>query len=337
MSKAPSKEQWEKLYAISNEIKKLEPWNFLYDMDIITIKLVGREEPLFCSIMGSLGECFAISVYRDYSERAGLIKLSNSNSLPPSIIMSYQNCLTCYFGNRNEIENEDMQVIRDLGLKFRGKNNWIYFRNHKAGYCAWFIDDEECELLIDVFQNLFMSILAMDKGLIVDFDSGETLLREFSKKRNEWINYAASIPEIPYVYDEIEIKDELLIKKMKSKKKTATEIECELFFPFFPIQESKVQRPYFPEMFVVADVNTEMIIYHEAVQPEDNKIQIVLDILIEYIMKNGRPKTIFVRDEKMAGIIADLCEKIDIKLVKLLNLPLIDDFILSMEDMNPTM
>ncbi len=330
MSKAPSKEQWEKLYEVTKMIKKIEPWNFLYDTDIITIKLSERKEPLFCSIMGALGECFAISIYRDYSELSGLYKIRDGADLPSCIIMSYQNCLTCYFGDRDEMADEDMQVLRDLGLRFRGNNNWIYFRNHKAGYYPWFISYEDCEILISAFQNLYMAILALGQGILVDFDNGDTLLREFSKERDEWINYAASMPEIPYIYDKIKINNELLIKKMMNKKKTANEIECELFCPIMPIQENKSDRPYLPQMFVMADIKTEMMINYEMVQPEDNKVQLVLDILIDYILKNGRPKTIYVRDDKMTGIIADLCKRIDVKLIEQLNLPIIDDFISSM-------
>lgn len=334
MSNQPSKELWKALYEITNKIKLLKPWNNFYDMDIITIKLPNREEPVFCSIMGALGECFGIGVYQGYSELSNLFKIAEMKDIPYSILMSYQNCLICNFDNRNELAEEDIQVLRDLGLRFRGDNNWIFFRSHKTGYYPWFINSEECELLIETFQNLYMAILAKNKGLTVDFNNGETLMREYSKERNEWLNYGTLLPRIPFAYDAVSVDDELLIKKLKMQKKTSFEIECELFFPNFPIQENKTQRPYFPKTFALADINTQMIDRYEIISPEEDEIQVILGILIDYILNHGRPRTIYVRDERMVGILEDFCKKIDVKLSERTNLIIIDDFIVSMENMN---
>ena len=41
--------------------------------------------------------------------------------------MSDQNCITCYWGNRDEIDDEMYSIIKQLGLRFRGNGNWILF------------------------------------------------------------------------------------------------------------------------------------------------------------------------------------------------------------------
>jgi len=64
MRNEASIEQWNKLYEVTINIKKLEPWNYLWDIDIITIILPEYEEPFYCSVMGKNGQCFAISVYK---------------------------------------------------------------------------------------------------------------------------------------------------------------------------------------------------------------------------------------------------------------------------------
>lgn len=58
MRKEASIEQWNELYDVTINIKKLEPWNYLWDMDIITIILPGYEEPFYCSVMGRGGQCY---------------------------------------------------------------------------------------------------------------------------------------------------------------------------------------------------------------------------------------------------------------------------------------
>ncbi len=333
MKNQPTKEAWQDLYEVAKSIKELQPWEYLYDMDIITIKLPEREKPLFCSVMGANGECYAIGVFPGYAELSGLRKMSNWKDVPLSILMNYQNCLMCNYGDRDEMLEEDMNVLKDINLRFRGNNNWIYFRSHKSGYCQWFIDAEECELLTKALQNFAMAFVALGKGLKVDFENGETLMREYSEERCKWINYAMPMPEIPVQWNEITIGNELLVKQLKQAKATANELECELCYVYAPIQENKKQRPYLPKMFMLANVNTQMLIKNEMLSLGQDENQLVLDMLAEYINEYGRPKTIYVRDKQMYGIVMNLCKKIGINLVEKHNLSTVDDFIDSITEM----
>ncbi|OGO93620.1 MAG: hypothetical protein A2Y17_00745 [Clostridiales bacterium GWF2_38_85] len=75
------------------------------------------------------GECYGIGVYPGYESIMGFYSLLNaSENEPLSYTMNLQNCLMCYFGDRDELAPEEREIIKGLGLKFRGQNNWIYFR-----------------------------------------------------------------------------------------------------------------------------------------------------------------------------------------------------------------
>ena len=41
--------------------------------------------------------------------------------------MSDQNCITCYWGNRDEIDDEMYSIIKQLGLRFRGNGKLDLF------------------------------------------------------------------------------------------------------------------------------------------------------------------------------------------------------------------
>src|SRR5690242_13104337 len=52
-------------------------------------------------------------------------------------------CLTISFVDREFLERPDLAVIRSLGLRFRGRGAWPWFRSQQPGYLPWYLDQEE--------------------------------------------------------------------------------------------------------------------------------------------------------------------------------------------------
>ena len=122
-------EQWKELYDLAIEITKLKPWNSYWDMDLIAVETKKNEEPNFVSIMGKSGTCTGISVYRGMEGYSDFCQICNDDyNVPATFVMSDQNCITCYWGNRDEVDDDMYSIIKQLGLRFRGNGNWIYFK-----------------------------------------------------------------------------------------------------------------------------------------------------------------------------------------------------------------
>ena len=191
----PSLEQWEALYEVANNLKKLAPWRALSDTDILVLQLPGQEEPVYCSVMGSGGMSYGISVYPGRESFARLRRIIEQDEHSrPELLMLEQDCLVCNFGDREEIEPQDRAVMKELGLRFRGRGQWIYFRSMAPGQFPWFLDAEQAELLTSALQNLAMLCLCYMEGkLTADFDAGETLTRWYDPEKDVWMN--AVIPQ----------------------------------------------------------------------------------------------------------------------------------------------
>ena len=94
-----------------------------------------KKEPVFLSAMGRNGECYGIGVYPGYRSIAGYYRLLESPDKAEQIDpLMFQNCLMCYYGNRDELAPQEREIIKALNLRFRGENNWIYFRSMEEGY-----------------------------------------------------------------------------------------------------------------------------------------------------------------------------------------------------------
>jgi hypothetical protein len=328
MRKEASKEQWGELYDAAMMVKQFEPWEGFYETDLITILLPGYEMPFYVSVMGSAGECFGIAIYDGFEGITDFLEMIDGEEVPMSQRARFQNCLTCFLGNREELTKKELQLIKDMGLKFRGRNEWIYFRSFKRGYQPHMLDKEEVAAATEILRQLFMAIKAfVEQRFEVDFEGGETLFRRYDAKEKLWYTFPAPLILPPREYPVPLIEDQLLVSRLKKKKATATELEIDPVVLGTVVNDKKYDRPVMPLLLVVADHKNGMVLWHEMLTPEDDEMQVILGTVVEYIMQMGRPKAIFIRDKRTQAILSDLCSRTGIPLKVKGSLKAIDSFL----------
>lgn len=307
--------QWQSLYEVAIRLKEMKPWTQLWDMDLIRIILPGYEEPYFCSIMGNAGECLAVGVYKGYDSIHGFYDLAYKNKMPPSQLIRYQKSLMCYFGDREELTDKERKIIKDLGLKFRGRNEWIYFRSFEPRYAPYQPDESQVIELTEVLRNLYMALIQLFQGKIkVDFDNGYALQRSYDEETNLWLNYAVPNELPPRKRIIPAINDHLLIAKLKKMKSNGSEVELDTLYFDTIIKDRQYHKPIIPVMLLLADSRTGTILGHDMLSPEDDIINKVFNVFIGYIQNFGKPKMIHVRDEYMKDNLKDLCKRIGVSI-----------------------
>lgn len=319
--------EWRALYDIAIRIKEMKPWEELWDMDLVTILLEGKEEPCICSVMGRGGECYGIGAYIGIESIHNFFVVANSPDVPSHQLIRYQNNIMCNFGNRDELTNKERNIIKELGLKFRGKNNWIYFRVFEKGYAPYMPNRSEVLELTDILKNLYMALGALHKGVKVDFEGGHTLMRRFDEERNLWINYEMPvfIPEVQYNIPVLQ--DEILIKRLKKQPQDSAILELDIAYLNSAIKERGYDKPLIPRLCVLADVRSGMLLEQIMMTPDDDEVEVIFGIIINYIMQRGKPKQIIVRDEYISSILTDLCKQVGVEMVISGEMPGIDEFV----------
>ncbi len=327
MRKEASLEQWKLLYEVAIKFKALKPWNNLWDIDLTQIVLPEYEEPFFSSVMGKAGECIAIGTYVGVDAINGFYYIIDNPKISPTQYIRYQNNLMCYFGDRNELSSKELKVIKDLGLKFRGKNEWIYFRAFETGYVPYILDEHQVVRLTFVFQQLYMALKHFVEGKIkVDFESGNILKRQYDDKSKLWLTSEAPNIIPPRVRRTTVINDELLLAKLNKLKDINNEIELDTLFLNVVINDKEFEKPFLGKLLIIAECKSGMLIDQSMLSPKDDVTENVLGIFINFLMQNGKPKTVYIRDEYMKDCLVDLCEKIGILLKVKGKLKAIDTF-----------
>lgn len=323
----PTLEQWTALYEVAENLKILAPWRALADVDILLLELPGQNETVYCSISGMAGMDYNISIYPGTEAYLRLKRIIDQDAYQPELLMLEMDCLTCHFGSREDIDPEDREVMKQLGLRFRGRNQWIYFRAMKPGHFPWYLDAGQAELLISALQNVAMLCLCYMEGkLPVDFEAGETLLRFYDSKKELWMNAVVPMPQ-PKLERSFHISDELLLPRLKKCPKTAVKLEVDSFYLPIHVQENKKSPPAGMYTTLLADRESGMILDQHNAAPTDGDLLVAISMLIHYIEECGRPSAVYVRSEWMGACLRSFCQEVGIKLVEGKGVPVVDGLI----------
>lgn len=318
MRKEATLEQWKELYEIALKIKELEPWKHLWDMDVFTIKLPDVDQPCFCSILGHGGECYGINTFVGYDGLRDFISIAEceKDEMASEYVMSEQSNLSCYFGNRDEVPSKQKKIIKDLGCKFRGENQWIYFESYKKGYIPYILDEEETVLLTKCLQQFVQAFEEyLEQGIKVDFENGESLLRYYDNETKDWCNEIASLPFLQNNYTLTVLDDEFLKAKMKKRPKVNAVLEIDMVYMRAVIRDKEFDRPVSPKLLLMMDHNEDVVICQEMLTPKNDEAEEIMNMFIELVMQYGKPKQILIRNQYIGSVLQDTCKYCGISLI----------------------
>jgi len=152
--KPPSIEEWKDLYRVAIELKKLKPWEWVWDSDIFGVQDPATGEIGYCCVMGRAGEHFALGVYLGSEGLDGLIGIQSGEiSYHEPVELLNKKYLMASFEDRRYIDEQDYEIIRKLGLRFREQNAWPLFRSYLPNHPPWYLNHVEAKFLTLVLQQ----------------------------------------------------------------------------------------------------------------------------------------------------------------------------------------
>lgn len=328
-------EDWKRLYEAATRIRELEPWKILSDMDIVGIQ-VGKdpENTAFYSILGKAGECYGIVVYEGYDAFNSYLMLTMQEqmNLPVEYTMFYQNNLTCYWGNRDELSAKQREIIKELGYKYRGKNNWMYFLSYEPGYYPYNLNRDEVVRMTEHMENLVMAFTYYkESGTHIDFEHGNMFSFVYSSDRNTWHFGEEPLPFTRYNFGNLVITDEGLLEALSKVPKGTLSLEADVRPLGAAVYDKKYDKPANPAMSILADVNTGMMISCDMNEPDEDAMVGLAEALVGFILKAGAPKEIRVSNVIVEAALEQICEICKIKLKRVKRLTEIDGFWMAMK------
>lgn len=334
MRKEASLEQWRVLYEVATRIKERKPWEKFWDMDLIGIRGGAEEDTVFFSILGRGGDCYGIVVYEGYEGLNSFLMLTMQQSMNLSVqyAMFNQKNLTCYWGNRDELTNKQRSIIKDLGYKYRGKNQWLYFMSFEPGYYPYNMDAEEVQRMSVYLQDLDLALQNYDAANVkVDFENGNMFLFTFGKDKKTWQFGESPLPFTAFQFGNLMITDEELLSDLEEASKCGAVLEADISVLGASVSDKKYDRPANPALSLLGDAHSGTVIKFEMVQPEDDAIVMLAEILIEFIFQYGAPMEIRVSNVIVEAGLEQICDVCGIKLRRVKRLQGLDSFMQEMQ------
>jgi len=333
----PTLDEWKKLYEATIEFKKLKPWRWMRDNDLFAVKNPETGEYAYCCVMGNMDEYYGITAYLGAEGLSGAFKLINdeiSPDDPDSMFML--NCLMLSLEDRQFLTEEDRNVIKQLGLRFRGKNEWPLFRSHKPGYFPWYISSDECRFFtVIINQCIYVAMKCKEEGSDflrysrgVDDPRAIAFFTRVPERKNggvKWNDEYITPPEYTPRYSSFEIKDELKVRRLKKiGKQKGSAWEIDTFYSPGPVQERPGLRPYYPKVCLVFEQGRGRILGFNIIKSIDTEGIKFIDMINEIIEKYKQfPFKIMVQRDETYFLLQSYCKQLGINLEKvdrLLNL-----------------
>ena len=265
----PDIREWRRLYEATIRVKEISPWEWMTEADDFGVQNPETGELGFVSVMGMLGEHYAVSLYLGSGGIHGFLNLQEMGPFadPEALIQVPQ--LQASFEDREELDKRDREVIKELGLKFRGRSAWPMFRSYRTSFFPWFLESGEASFLSVALEQLAdvaprfreeLSLLEPSEGggylLRVPRQEGETLL---------WEDASTGIPPLDAPPIEVEVEVSKL-EALGQLPRRGVRLEVDFFMFPAPVQDEG-DRPYFPHMLLMVDAESGMILGSELLKP----------------------------------------------------------------------
>lgn len=264
---SPSLQQWQALYQAASGFKEIGLWEWMLDSDIFGVQNPESGEIGYCCIMGHLREHFALGVYLGAQGLGGYLKIQSGEIRgDPIEVLMLQKCLMASYEDRGELTKKDLELIKTLGLKFRGRQSWPLFRNYDPGYYPWYLTASEAEYLTLALQQATEIALRFKEApdMLTPPERGLLLVRVPVKEgytyrwREEWLPPAPLEKKTHRI--EIPVDALRRVKEVASRQQGTW--ECALFWSPEAVR-GEGGRPYFPYMCLWVDRRSGLVLNAE--------------------------------------------------------------------------
>lgn len=324
---SPAMDDWKKLYDLMSQVEKLAPWEWMHEDDIFGFQMPGTDELGFVSVMGALGEHYSIAIYQGARGLDGFWHMQElGDKMTPETVLQVPQ-LQASFEDRVETTADDREIIKKLGLKFRGAKAWPQFRSYRPGCFPWYIEKAEAEMLICGLEQLLdvAPRFKENSDIFMPTDDDDDYLVRV-RKNDIWEDTTQYLDLHEGTTLELKMNMAALahLKKMMPGKAI---IEVDLFMVSNPIHEKRQERPYFPYMLMVCDHESRMILSADLLKPLPTLEAMWEDVpakTVEILAGGFAPKEIMVRNDFMKSLLEFVGEELGCKVKKSARLSAID-------------
>lgn len=155
-----NKELWLEMYKAAERVRDLAAWNWMTEDDVFMVQDPDNEEnTAFCSLMGANGEFHGLAIYRGWDGFRSYNDLKFSGDFESDVVsLNYglmQDCWMVEFTEKDKLNVAGEAALKELGLKYKGKLNWLDITDRGAGFAPWYLEEEDVPFVTTCLNQFF--------------------------------------------------------------------------------------------------------------------------------------------------------------------------------------
>ncbi len=333
-------EEWRPLYEVAERVKELAPWRWMREESIFGVQDPKTGEFGYVSVMGMLGEHLSVAVYlganaiHQFGDLANVADVNDEWEVGSRLMLIPQ--MQASFEDQDMVEKEDMNVMRRLKLKYRGRFAYPVFRTIRPGCPLWILDKEQIPFLTHVLEQTLdvasrckedMSLLYPDD---VDDDEEMYLLRIPTVVDGE-IMWADKIgPVAPFTEEEITaFLVSSMYEALQNVPRVGNSVEIDLFMVMTPVMERGDEYPYYPFSLMIVDVDSGMILAQEMLMPLPTLVDMYETVPEEVarllLQSNIMPYEIYTQTPEITAVLQPIFNNLDVPVIEVDSLDMVNE------------
>lgn len=284
----------------------------------------------YVSVMGALGEHLAVAAYPGVDGLASFWLMHEEKLGPnPQVVLMIPQ-LQASFEDRDMLTDRDRRLIKELGLKFRGRQSWPQFRSWRPAHVPWYLEDWEARVLAHILEQVLdvAPRFGDSPGLLLTNDD-TYLVRTARAVDGTWLweDHIEAVTTSSGSSIEIEI-DTGLLAHLQRLPLSKTVIEVGVAMLPSPMQDGG-ERPYFPFSVLLVDAKSGYILATELMTPQPSMeamwgrlAETVADKLAAYPKLPGKLK---VGNDFLQGLLHPLSVELGVKVEVTRRLPALQE------------
>lgn len=328
---SPSTDEWNALYAAGIAFRDLAPWQWVTENQVFGVQNPEDGQIGYVVIMGELKEVFALALYEGSEGLNGLYAMQHGVGADnPVDLLVLQKCLMASCENREQLDKEDLALMKALGLKFRGRNAWVQFRSYEPGFVPWYLTAPQARFLTLALQQVTEIAQRLQENprlLPRAREWGEYLVRvpENTPEGLVWHDERKRPVPLPSPTESPCLPPELIAQAHQLMEMDATHGILEMDYFLLPqaVQEKKEDRPSFPYMIMAADSRSGMLIATDMVPRPEVGIAFAETLLTVVERLEMRPDTVLVSSKETAALLKPVADILEIHVKPARRLPAI--------------
>ncbi len=324
----PTRAQWQRLYRAANAFYELAPWKWVDDDRIFGVQCPETGKIHYCCVLGAMKEVFALIAYEGTEGLEGYLKVLSGEVTIGPMISEYQLCLEASFNDRSYLAPRDLAVIRELGLKYRGRKAWPLFRHHMPGFFPWHLSAVQAGTLATCLEQAIdvLPRYAGNRQLLTEPDTERHFVRVLEASSDgeaKWLDkMLAPAPLKQKTPADIPINEIGIARLRRSPKKKSGDWEIGYAYAPTCIQEHRDERPYMARMLALVDVQSGFMLSLELEAPEVHLKEFRETLLSCLEEASQWPRSFLVSHENAAVLAAPIAEALGITLKQVDELPI---------------